>query len=98
MATTSWAAIAPVQKALGLSLVHRLLESEYFLNIDLEADNCLKPIPWAFNDKLCIPYGHADIPFLKRLLFKSDALIVSKALQALVERAYDSSKSMDMLK
>lgn len=88
----------PETNTIWLNLVNRLLDSNYLIDIEVESNNSLIPIPWPINDKLCIPYGNADTSFLKKLLFSSDSLVICKSLQALIERAYDCFKTMDMLR
>lgn len=87
-----------VRYATGLDSADRLSHPSNSFDIKFESSNCLIPIPWPINEKLCIPYDNADIPFLKKLLFSSDCGLISKSLQALVERAYDGFKAMYMLR
>lgn len=88
----------PATNTIWLNLVNRLLDSNYLINVEVESNNSLIPIPWPINDKLSIPYGSADTSFLKKLLYSSDCLVICKSLQALIERAYDCFKTMDMLR
>lgn len=81
-----------------LSLINRLVDSNYLFDMEVESNKCLIPIPWEIDDKLNIPYGKADIPFLKKLLFSSNSMLICKSLHALIERAYDRIKAMDILR
>lgn len=79
-------------------LIDVLLDSNYSFELETECDRCLLPIPWTYGDRLPVPYGKYDLPYFKQLLFSSDCVLVGKSLQALVERAHDCLKAMDMLR
>lgn len=87
-----------IQNAILFNLVNRLLESNYLFHIETECNNCLITRPWSIDVKLSIPYGKLDIPFLKKLLYCSDSIMICKSLLALIERAYDCFKAMDILR
>lgn len=88
----------PLPNAKRLSLLNRLIDSDYLFDVEIESNKCLIPIPWEINDKLCIPYGKADVPFLNKLLFDSNCTVICKSLQALIEISYDCLKAMDILR
>lgn len=96
--TTHEAQYLLIQNTIWFNLVDRLLDSNYLFEMEIESNNCLIPSPWTTDEKLSIPYGKADIPFLKKLLYSSNSIMISKSLLALIERAYDCFKAMDMLK
>jgi len=79
-------------------LVGRLLDCNYKDELNTEIDRHLIPVPWTNDGRLTVPYGDADLPYLKRSLFSSDSVLVGNSLQALVERAHKCRKAVDMLK
>lgn len=91
-----------VQNAVWTNMVNGLLlDSDFTFDVEARGNDCLVPVPWPVDDGsdgFRVPYGDADVPFLKKSLFSSDCTVICKSLNELVERAYDRHKAMAFLR
>jgi len=75
-----------------------LYSNRYSCQLKADVDGCLMPVPGNAGDRLPVPYGAGELPYLKAALYGPDGVSVGRSLQALVDNAHDRFKAMDMLR